>query len=256
MHYLRNRNSVLRCWANPRHRKTLRRLQGGFSLSNRYTLAIFFPTLRAQSCSRGLRKQGHAWTPIQDFSKAACSSTMTSTLVHSSRLYAPGNPVPHRPSTLDIIVAAHTLLLLNPPFPDPVLKDLMIESYPSLAVHARLVLSQAFLGPITSPLTYHKPSTNTWSALIPTFGSNTPRPEPSELEKEFTRMRWGWIGLAIVSTIGYLWLNPVIVIVQLKEGEPKNKDEVGNLEADEVDGGEVLVDTEPRDGAATEASTA
>jgi sorting and assembly machinery component 37 len=123
--------------------------------------------------------------------------------------------LPRRPSTLDIIVAAHTLLLLKPPLPDPILKDLIIESYPSLAIHARLVLSQAFPDPNLSPLIYHKPSTNTWSALIPTFGSNSPKPEPSDLEKEFTKMRWAWIGLAIVSTIGYLWMNPLVVVVSV-----------------------------------------
>jgi sorting and assembly machinery component 37 len=164
--------------------------------------------------------------------------------------------VSRRPSTLDVIVAAHTLLLLNPPFPDPVLKDLIIESYPSLAVHARLVLSKAFLGPATSPLTYHKSSANTWSALIPTFGSNTSRPEPSEVEKEFAQMRWGWIGLAIVSTIGYLWLNPLIVIVDEEEDrvEPEKDDEAGNLEDEEAGEQEVLVDEEPDDDAATETS--
>lgn len=148
-----------------------------------------------------------------------------------------------------MIVAAHTLLLLNPPFPEPVLKDLIIESYPSLAVHARLVLSKAFLGPTTSPLTYHKLSTNTWSALIPTFGSNTPKPQPSEVEREFTQMRWGWIGLAIVSTIGYLWLNPLVVIVQVGDeeegGEEIKNGEAGNLKEEEMGEQEALVDLEP-----------
>jgi sorting and assembly machinery component 37 len=184
---------------------------------------------------------------------------MKSTVVHSFHFCIPCNPIPRRPSTLDVIVAAHTLLLLNPPFPDPILKELMIESYPSLAVHARLVLSQAFLGPTTSPLTYHKPSTNTWSALIPTFGTNMPRPEPSELEKEFTMMRWGWIGLAIVSTIGYLWMNPLIVIVRLsdeEEEEAENDDEVGNPEDEQVDEGEVLVESEPEDDVTTGAPAA
>ena len=125
---------------------------------------------------------------------------------------------------------AHTLLLLNHPFPDPILRDLIIESYPSLAVHARLVLSQAFPEPIIPPLTYHKPSTNTWSALVPTFGSNSPRPDLSDIEKEFTKMRWRWIGLAIVSTVGYLWINPLITIVRLQDEEEEDQAE---LEQDE-----------------------
>ena len=157
-------------------------------------------------------------------------------------------------------MAAHTLLLLNPPFPDPILEDLITESYPSLAVHARLVLSQAFPDPTVSPLTYHKPSTHTWSALIPTFGSNIPKPEPDEVEKEFTKMRWAWVGLAIVSAVGYLWMNPLIVVVRLSNGEeedragPARDDEVENSEEDEgMDEEEVLVDTEVEDDGATEA---
>jgi len=142
-------------------------------------------------------------------------------------------------------VAAHTLLLLSPPFPDPLLKDLIIESYPSLAVHARLVLSQAFPDPTVSLLTYHKPLANTWSVLIPTFGANAPKPELSEAEKEFTTMRWAWIGLAIASSIGYLWINPLIVVVKLQDEEEEHEAEPEN--GDEADGGEVLVDTEAED---------
>lgn len=167
---------------------------------------------------------------------------------------------------LDIIVAAHTLLLLNPPFPDPILKDLIIDSYPSLAVHARLVLSQAFPDPNVSPLIYHKPSVNTWSSLIPTFGSNSPKPEPSDVEKEFTKMRWAWIGLAIVSTIGYLWVNPLVVVVWSQgeeegdraEHEKGEEVESPEEEEEEEEGGidDILVDAEADDGGTGEPQTA
>lgn len=76
-------------------------------------------------------------------------------------------------------------------------------------------------------------------------------------------MRWTWIGLAIVSTIGYLWMNPLIVVVNLREEEdedragPGREDEAENAEeleeGEEVDEEEVLVDTEVgEDGAAEE----
>jgi hypothetical protein len=54
-------------------------------------------------------------------------------------------------------------------------------------------------------------------------------------------MRWGWVGLVIVSTIGYLWLNPLVVIVQVgdedeeDQAEPEKDDGVGSLEDEEVD---------------------
>ena len=62
-------------------------------------------------------------------------------------------------------------------------------------------------------------------------------------------MRWAWVGLAIVSAVGYLWMNPIAVVVQFsgwEEGDPSGpeKDEVENLEEDgEVDEEVVLMDT-------------
>ena len=58
-------------------------------------------------------------------------------------------------------------------------------------------------------------------------------------------MRWAWIGLAIVSTVGYLWLNPLIVIV-VDDG----------VEDEELDEKEVLVDAEPEDDAVAETPVA
>jgi len=70
-------------------------------------------------------------------------------------------------------------------------------------------------------------------------------------------MRWAWIGLAIVSAIGYLWLNPLIVLVSDgEEGDRAGtgKDEVENAEEDEeVDEEEALVDAEAEDDGPTEA---
>ena len=43
-------------------------------------------------------------------------------------------------------------------------------------------------------------------------------------------MRWRWIGLAIVSTVGYLWINPLITIVRLQDEEEEGQAE---LERDE-----------------------
>ncbi|EJD41062.1 hypothetical protein AURDEDRAFT_186723 [Auricularia subglabra TFB-10046 SS5] len=49
-----------------------------------------------------------------------------------------------RPTSLDLLLAAHILLLVAPPYPDPLVGTLVQESYPSLATHARLILSLAF----------------------------------------------------------------------------------------------------------------
>ena len=49
-------------------------------------------------------------------------------------------------------------------------------------------------------------------------------------------MRWAWIGLAIVSTVGYLWINPLITTVRLQDEESKS------LEDADVDVDDVLMD--------------
>lgn len=60
-------------------------------------------------------------------------------------------------------------------------------------------------------------------------------------------MRWAWIGLAIVSTVGYLWVNPLVTIEWYEEGEdragPEKDDEAKILEDGEVGEEEELVDT-------------
>jgi len=70
-------------------------------------------------------------------------------------------------------------------------------------------------------------------------------------------MRWAWIGLAIVSVIGYLWLNPLFEFVDGEEEdrvESEKDGEVVNLEEDEEsDEEEVLADTGAEDDGATEA---
>jgi len=72
-------------------------------------------------------------------------------------------------------------------------------------------------------------------------------------------MRWAWIGLAIVSTVGYLWVNPLIAITLVQDGEeedraePEKDNEVEGLEEDEdVDAEDVLVDTGAEDDGPTE----
>ena len=49
-------------------------------------------------------------------------------------------------------------------------------------------------------------------------------------------MRWAWIGLAIVLTVGYLWINPLITIVRLQDEESEN------LEGTDVDVDDLLMD--------------
>jgi len=62
-------------------------------------------------------------------------------------------------------------------------------------------------------------------------------------------MRWTWVGLAIASTIGYLWMNPLIVVVWLQDDdegrmESERDGKVDKLEDEEVDAeGVLMMDT-------------
>ena len=55
------------------------------------------------------------------------------------------------PSSVDTLLAAHVLLLLHAPFPNPMLKTLLLESFPLLVSHALLVHSRAFRSSSTKP---------------------------------------------------------------------------------------------------------
>ncbi|KAJ7775070.1 hypothetical protein B0H16DRAFT_1509435 [Mycena metata] len=103
-----------------------------------------------------------------------------------------------RLTTLDITVAAHVLLLIKPPFPDTLLSDLLIDSYPTLVGHAERVLEQSFK--VSAPLESRSNSHSIWS-LIPSLPA---RPAKSEEDVHYERMTWGWVALAVGSVGLYL----------------------------------------------------
>ncbi|KAG9026146.1 hypothetical protein FRB95_009353 [Tulasnella sp. JGI-2019a] len=84
------------------------------------------------------------------------------------------------PTFLDVILAAHVLLVLHTPLPNPLLKTLILESYPVLIDHALLLRTKAFpsqpLSP-TSPLS-SAPSFQTTSQNTAPSITTTERPHP------------------------------------------------------------------------------
>ncbi|OSX65136.1 hypothetical protein POSPLADRAFT_1116715, partial [Postia placenta MAD-698-R-SB12] len=58
-----------------------------------------------------------------------------------------------RPTTLDIVFAAHTHVLMSIPFADPLLQTLLSDSYPTLVAHANAVQSFVFPDPVSLPPT-------------------------------------------------------------------------------------------------------
>ncbi|KAL0577949.1 hypothetical protein V5O48_004056 [Marasmius crinis-equi] len=66
--------------------------------------------------------------------KARSTFTLLSRLLGSNPFF--GDDDGSEPTLLDITIAAHILLLLVPPFPDPLLRDLLNKSFPDLVAHA------------------------------------------------------------------------------------------------------------------------
>ncbi|KAA1469451.1 hypothetical protein DENSPDRAFT_864175 [Dentipellis sp. KUC8613] len=147
-----------------------------------------------------------------------------------------------RPTTLDVLLASHILLIINPPFPDTLLSSLISSSYPTLLAHAHRVYSAAFPTAFADHL--HKlPEVGfTFTNLLPypslrLFG-NKEKAESSEVEKRFKKMRWVWIGMAIASVAGYfMYLAPQLQIAvqtiraeeerrAMEEGEVIDDDEL------------------------------
>jgi len=118
----------------------------------------------------------------------------------------------NRISSLDVIIAAHIILLVDPPFPDPLIKDLINNSYPSLVSYAQRIYAQASEEG-RAPIQLTSSSSSLWS-LIPSWpkASVHSRKFKSEEDVYHNRMSWGFVGLAIGSITAYL----VVVGIQAR----------------------------------------
>lgn len=128
--------------------------------------------------------------------------TFSSQTGNSSEDSGVHNLTSFRPTTLDIVLAAHVLLLLNPPYPDPFLQTLIDTSYPTLSAHARRVYAQA-LGS-GSPARSALIPRFSWSSLIPWPPATKKQIKKSPEDMHYDRMRWGFYGLAIGSLAAYM----------------------------------------------------
>ncbi|KAJ3857024.1 outer mitochondrial membrane transport complex protein-domain-containing protein [Lentinula lateritia] len=101
-----------------------------------------------------------------------------------------------QPSLLDAILAAHILLLSRPPFPDPLLQDLVNTSYPSLVAHANRMYARTLS---TSLRTRDAAPGNFLGTLLPTTASTDHESDVWE-----TRLRFAFIGLTLGGIFTYL----------------------------------------------------
>ncbi|KAH7929710.1 hypothetical protein BV22DRAFT_1029111 [Leucogyrophana mollusca] len=108
------------------------------------------------------------------------------------------------PTTLDVSLAAHILLLLDAPFPDPLIQTILKDSYPTIVDHARRVHGEAAsrCPRYEMGATEHQPLLS----IIPRPLSKNPK-DKSALDPEdarYRRMRWMWVAVAVGGVAYYL----------------------------------------------------
>lgn len=107
-----------------------------------------------------------------------------------------------RPTTLDAIVAAHMLLLLEPPYPAPVIRQLLVDSYPTLVTHARLMFSPT-LGATAPAIPKTAAQKLTWKDMLPPSAWSRKRNAKSEDEIRYDRVRWSFYGVALGCMVAF-----------------------------------------------------
>ncbi|KAG1803746.1 outer mitochondrial membrane transport complex protein-domain-containing protein [Suillus plorans] len=120
-----------------------------------------------------------------------------------------------RPTTLDVYLASHILLLLDPPFPDHSMRCILEDSYPTLAEHARNV--QTEVSQIPRQYLVAPAQKQSLLSLIPRPLTNPPKPKESRMDEadlRFRRMRWMWLALAfggVACYVAQLWIKVTVV---------------------------------------------
>ncbi|KAJ7444903.1 hypothetical protein FB451DRAFT_1104641 [Mycena latifolia] len=139
----------------------------------------------------------------QTFQREKARQTARDSFDLYSHLLAENQFVYHgRLTTLDIMLAAHILVILKPPFPDTLFSDLLADSYPTLVAHSERILKISSDSP---PPIHSSPRGPTISSLLPSLGGNhAARKEKSEDDRNFELMSWGWVSLAVGSVSLYL----------------------------------------------------
>ncbi|KAF9475862.1 hypothetical protein BDN70DRAFT_953795 [Pholiota conissans] len=135
-----------------------------------------------------------------------------------------------RLSSIDILLAAHIILLTDPPYPDPVLKDLVTETYPTLLAHARRVFDEAF-GQGRLTVATISVSSSFWNVIPswPKTGHNKKYSSPEDIKD--AQLRWGFLGLVLGSFVAYL----VVVVPKYIQWVPVEKLEAEEEEEEDDD---------------------
>lgn len=112
-----------------------------------------------------------------------------------------------RPSTLDISLAAHVYLLKQDQH-DNLIKDLLLNEYPSLIAHADRVYQTAFPDSSASPAIFPHNTGFSLRALLPSAPPTPASPKPralTEQERKFSLMRRTFFGGGFLIAAGYVF---------------------------------------------------
>lgn len=142
------------------------------------------------------------------------------------------------PTTLDLLIAAHVLLLIIPPFPDTFVKELTKNT---LADHAKRIQTIA-LGSDRPKLHIRSWRNSVWN-LVPSYRvvKTVPARERAPEDARHEKLTWGFFGLALGSVVAYFAAMgfPIIVSRSVLEDE---EDEAEDEEDINEDGGENELD--------------
>ncbi|KAF7778597.1 hypothetical protein Agabi119p4_2942 [Agaricus bisporus var. burnettii] len=140
-----------------------------------------------------------------------------------------------RPTTLDLMLAAHTLLLISPPFPDTLIKELVTDWYDTIAEHAKRIQDIAFSS--DRPKFLVSASRGTVWGLLPSWrlirGARGKVPKRTQEDIQYERFSWGFIGLALGSAAAYFAIMGSPIRLSIRTAEELDEEEEYEEEDDE-----------------------
>ncbi|KAG6376495.1 hypothetical protein JVT61DRAFT_2488 [Boletus reticuloceps] len=142
------------------------------------------------------------------------------------------------PTSLDVYLAAHILLLADPPFPDAILQIQLLEYYQGLIDHARRIQAQVARVP---PYEQFTASGSLLSSLVPrSFSGSRAQPQVDPADIQYRRKTLVYILGTLAVTVAYLFTQVLPAIVSAGDSTESENDEDGGGDSEgegELEGG-------------------
>ncbi|KAF8136772.1 hypothetical protein EV363DRAFT_1429122 [Boletus edulis] len=139
-----------------------------------------------------------------------------------------------RPTSLDVYLAAHILLLADPPFPDAILQIQLLEYYQRLIDHARRIQAQVARVP---PYEQFTASGSLLSSLIPrSFSGSRAQPQVDPADIQYKRKTLVYILGTLAVTVAYLYTQVLPFIASAGDSAESENDEDGGGDSEGGEG--------------------